>query len=110
MSIRKRSGLPRILPDEELPHFFSRRNTGRIREQIDRLGSAGIFFGVEERSEERRVHHHANAVEKRVGDGDGARADGSLRSIVGTAQRAPSATREGAIDDGEHVGRMESVY
>ena len=110
MSIRKRSGLPRILPDEELPHFFSRRNTGRIREQIDRLGSAGIFFGVEERSEESRVHHHANAVEKRVGDGKGARAEWSLRSVVGTAQRAPSATRGGAIDDEKHVGRMKSVY
>ena len=55
------------------------------------------MIGVEERSEESKVHHHANAVEKRVGDG--ARGDGSLRSIVGTAQRAPSATRGGAIDD-----------
>ena len=95
LGIRKRSGPPRILPDEELSHRSARRNTGHIREQIDRLGGAGNFFGVEERSEESRVHHHANAVEKRVGDGNGARADGSLRSTVGTAQRAPSATRGG---------------
>ena len=44
------------------------------------------------------MHHHANAVEKRVGDGKGARAEWSLRSVVGTAQRAPSATRGGATD------------
>ena len=42
--------------------------------------------------------------------GDGARADRSFRSLVGTARRAPSATRGGAIEDEEHVGRMESVY
>ena len=83
VGIRKRPGPPRILPDEELSHFFSRRSTSRIGEQIDRLGGAGEMFGVEERSEESMVHHRVNAVEKRVGDGDGARADGSLRLVVG---------------------------
>ena len=70
--------------------------------------NAGKLFSVDKRSEESRVHHHANAAENRVGDG--ARADRSFRSLVGTAQCAPSATRGGAIEDEEHVGRMESVY
>ena len=68
--------------------------------------NAGKLFSVDKRSEESRVHHHANAAENRVGDG--ARADRSFRSLVGTAQCAPSATRGGAIEDEEHVGRMES--
>ena len=51
------------------------------------------------------MHHHANAAEERVGDWG--RADRSLRSIVGTAQRAPLATRGSAVDDDKHIGRME---
>ena len=76
VGIPKRSGPPRIVPDEELSHFLSLRNTGRIREQFGRHGGAGNFFGVEDQSEEISVHHQANAAEQRVGDG--ARADGSL--------------------------------
>ena len=78
--MRKWSGPHRILPDEELSHFLSRRKTGPIREQIGRLGGAGKMPGVEEPSETSRVHHHGNAAEKRVGDG--ARADRSLRRLV----------------------------
>ena len=48
VGIHGRSGPPRVLCNAEQPHFPSQRNTGRIREQIDRLSSAGTFFGVEE--------------------------------------------------------------
>ena len=55
-----------------------------------------------------RPAHHADTADKRVGDR--AHVDGTLRSPVGTDQRAPPAIRGGTIDDEEHVGRMESVY
>ena len=45
------------LSNAEQPHFPQRRDTGRIRGEIGRLGSAGILFRVEEGQTDSRVHH-----------------------------------------------------
>ena len=47
LGVRRRSGPTSILSDKELPHFVSRRNPGRIREQIGCPISAGTSRGVE---------------------------------------------------------------
>ena len=59
VGIRRRAGPPRLLSNAEQPHFPSRRNTNRIREQIGRLGIAGTSFGAGEWLKESRAHHHA---------------------------------------------------
>ena len=54
------------------------------------------------------MHNYANAVVEREGDKEGV--DGSLRSSVGIAQRAPPAARGGAADSRGHVVRLERFH
>ena len=104
---RKWSGSRRILPDEELCHFLSRRSTGPIREHIGRHGGAGKMFGVEERSEESRVHHHANAAGNRSETGRALM--GAFEVLLELVSVYPQLPGGGGVDDEEHVGRMEIV-
>ena len=110
MGIRKRSGPPRILPDEQLSHFFHEG----IQVTFDNRSTASAVqvIVLASKSDQKRAGCTITRtrLKNELETGTGRAPMGAFEVLLELLSVHPQLPGGGAIDDEEHVGRMKSVY